>query len=54
MRSFGVNFADNLRKDFYSRTETTTSGEERQSIAKDAKIVLIVVDDDIENAWSGA
>jgi len=45
-----VNFADTLQKGFYSGIETTMSLVEREIFAKDAKIVWIVVNEDIENA----
>ena len=45
-----MNFADTLQKGFYSGIETTMSLAERETFAKDAKIVWIVVNEDIENA----
>ena len=51
MRSSGVNIVDNSQKGSYSGMETTMSEVERQSFAKGAKIVWIVVNEDIEPAW---
>lgn len=44
-----MNFADTLQKGFYSGMETTMSLVEQKIFAKDAKIVWIVVNEDIEN-----
>jgi hypothetical protein len=52
MRFSGVDFAGDSRKGLCLRTERT-SGVEGQSPAKDAKLISIVVHEDIETAWSG-